>query len=149
MLDYLRIITSFGLILLFILVPDIGRTTISFTETPALYNFMRLVSTVGPGGWVLSQVLLLIHDYLDNGSNNCGLNFHFENPRSDNEIKGKCDWFCNIFRKCCNKTVRPDSSNENEDTVDNDNLNTHDDIKIALLRGLFMDKVNFKSETGR
>ena len=29
--------------------------------------------------WVLSQLLLLIYFWLDNGSNTCGINFHFEN----------------------------------------------------------------------
>jgi hypothetical protein len=108
---------------------------------------MRLL--LGPGGWLIAQVLLLIHDSLDNGSNNCGLSFQFDNPKSTSGIKRKYEWLCNLLKGCCSQRGTPDSSYQNEDTVYNDNLNTHEDIKRALLQSLFMDKVHFKSENGR
>ena len=37
----------------------------------------------GPVGWLLSQVLLLLFFYLDNGSNTCGIDFHFANDTDE------------------------------------------------------------------
>ena len=42
-------------------------------------NMMKLmmITHSGPGFWVVSQALLLLYFYLDNGSNVCGLEFNY------------------------------------------------------------------------
>ena len=37
-------------------------------------------------GWILSQLLILIYYYIDNGVQTCGLDFHFDNPNEDEEV---------------------------------------------------------------
>ena len=37
----------------------------------------------GPLGWLLSQMLLLLFYHLDNGSNTCGIDFHFANDTEE------------------------------------------------------------------
>ena len=37
---------------------------------------MMLVT--GPGLWIVSQTLLVLYFWLDNGANTCGIDFHFE-----------------------------------------------------------------------
>ena len=54
----------------------------------------------GPGGWVLSQALLLLHYHLDNGGNVCGLEFHYDNPEED-EVEN----------------TNANNSNDHEDTI--------------------------------
>ena len=39
------------------------------------------MANLGPGLWVLSQVLLLLYFKIDNGSNVCGIEFNFNNRR--------------------------------------------------------------------
>ena len=39
----------------------------------------------GPGLWVLSQALLLLYFYLDNGSNVCGLEFNYKNGEEEGD----------------------------------------------------------------
>ena len=43
----------------------------------------------GPGLWVLSQALLLLYFYLDNGSNVCGLEFNYKKKRGTRTSRGK------------------------------------------------------------
>ena len=41
----------------------------------------------GPGLWVLSQLLLILYFWLDNGANTCGIDFHF----GEKNLKAKRD----------------------------------------------------------
>ena len=41
----------------------------------------------GPGLWLVSQLLLILYFWLDNGANTCGIDFHF----SDRKTKAKRD----------------------------------------------------------
>ena len=41
----------------------------------------------GPGLWVLSQLLLLVYFWLDNGANTCGIDFHFGNNKNKVNLK--------------------------------------------------------------
>ena len=36
----------------------------------------------GPGLWVLSQLLLILYFWLDNGANTCGIDFHFRQTKT-------------------------------------------------------------------
>merc|ERR1719264_1838383 len=57
--------------------------SIALTGSPALRNFLFTASIGGPGLWVLSQALLLLYFYLDNGSNVCGLEFDYNNKEEE------------------------------------------------------------------
>ena len=48
------------------------------------------MANLGPGLWVLSQVLLLLYFKIDNGSNVCGIEFNFNN-RKKKEKYGAVD----------------------------------------------------------
>ena len=45
---------------------------------------------LGPFGWLTSQVFLLIYYALDNGSNTCGIDFHFANDTEESS-RGRDD----------------------------------------------------------
>jgi len=62
--------------------------SIALTGSPALVIFLIVSSILGPGLWVLSQLLLLLYFWFDNGANTCGIDFHF----SDRKTKPKRDF---------------------------------------------------------
>ena len=39
----------------------------------------------GPGFWVVSQALLLLYFYFDNGSNVCGIEFNYSNEEGNSD----------------------------------------------------------------
>ena len=42
-----------------------------------------IMNVTGPGLWIVSQLLLLLYSWLDNGANTCGIDFHFENKAAE------------------------------------------------------------------
>ena len=56
-----------------------------------VFSMMKLVIMThsGPGLWVLSQALLLLYFYLDNGSNVCGLEFNYKNEVQEGDSDNK------------------------------------------------------------
>ena len=71
----------------------------------------------GPGCWVLSQALLLLHYHLDNGGNVCGLEFNYDNPKEDED----------------------EDQNANENDDDSNNCSNDQEDTISLLRGDLAD----------
>ena len=50
---------------------------------------LMIMTHSGPGLWVLSQALLLLYFYLDNGSNVCGLEFNYKNEEQEGDSDNK------------------------------------------------------------
>ena len=73
----------------------------------------------GPGCWVLSQALLLLHFHLDNGGNVCGLEFNYDSPEEDEDQSA--------------------NANENENDDDSNNRSNDQEDTISLLRGDLAD----------
>ena len=48
---------------------------------------MTIIMVAGPGLWVVSQLLLLLYFWLDNGANTCGIDFHFGNNKYKGSLK--------------------------------------------------------------
>ena len=46
---------------------------------------MMMMAHSGPGFWVVSQALLLLYFYLDNGSNVCGIEFNYNNEEGNSD----------------------------------------------------------------
>ena len=49
-----------------------------YSRSPGLFNFLLTASTLGPGGWILSQVLNWLNNWLDSGNSTCGLDFDYD-----------------------------------------------------------------------
>ena len=86
-------------------------------------TFQKASLILGPVGWILSQLLLLLYYYVDNGAETCGLEFVFNNNEEKNlENSNKCE--------------------DDEDTATSS-------IEDALIDKLFKSSVTFKSVSGR
>jgi len=92
-------------------------------NSPDLMTFQKASLILGPVGWILSQLLLLLYYYVDNGAETCGLEFVFNNNEEKNlENSNKCE--------------------DDEDTATSS-------IEDALIDKLFKSSVTFKSVSGR
>ena len=108
----------------------------------------------GPAGWVISQGLLLLYYYLDNGSNTCGIDFHFENEKKE------------CFRRINSTSSAPadlvvehagaDAVSDEVPQVDSVSIvdaeqpeNSTPIIDNGILRKLFVKEFKMMSEQGR
>ena len=83
-----------------------------------------MMNYLGPGLWVVSQLLLLVYFKMDNGSNVCGIEFNYNNKNK----KDKKDDLISI--------------------IGSDLANNEKNYNAEILRQLFLD-FQVKSEEGR
>ena len=123
----------------------------NMSDSPAFSNFTMAAATIGPGGWLVSQIFLVLYNWLDSGANTCGIDFHYDNPE---EIvkKRKC------FSNCCSSddkdeeeeeeaTSNQGSTGQNEEDAEIRQPET--DINQAILDWIYKAEYKFQSETGR
>ena len=92
-----------------------------------------MMTFAGPGLWLVSQLLLLLYFWLDNGANTCGIDFHFEESSN---------------REGANSSN--EETGNNSDSIINDDQPREDTFfEIEVMKRLFINKFNVVSEKGR
>jgi len=113
--------------------------SIALTGSPALRNFLIASSILGPGLWLVSQLLLLLYFWLDNGANTCGIDFHFEES-SNTEVTHSEE----------GREGSNEETGNNSDSIINDDQPREDTFfEIEVMKRLFINKFNVVSEKGR
>ena len=126
------------------------------------------IVTTGPGLWVTSQLLLLLYFWLDNGSNTCGIDFHFENNKKEEdpieEGNGEIHLAGIEDRISPNSVSRVETEDAPEDSINSSSIETEDDskslingdeskedtfIEFKILEKLFIGKFKVGSKEGR
>ena len=101
-----------------------------YSQSLCHQNFLLIASTLGPGGWILSQVLNWVNYGLDSGVNTCGLEFDYDMPEDDEQIDEK----------------QEEDGQENKE--EGNGPKEKSTIQHDILDFLYKSDVTFKSETG-
>ena len=97
---------------------------------------------LGPGLWLLSQLLLLLYFKMDNGSNVCGIEFNFKNKGGrwgDGKKKEKKRWWKKRGKK-------KGEGREGEEEKDNEVGQKKDDTKSLMGTDLENSEMYFNDE---
>jgi len=131
--------------------------SIALTGSPAFYNFLIVSSILGPGLWVVSQILLVLYYKLDNGANTCGIDFHFENDKVEGAL-------AEVEVKENEENIPLNSRVETEDVPEESSSIVEDDstsiitdeeprgdkyFEFRVLEKLFISEFKVVSEEGR
>ena len=118
--------------------------------------------------WVVSQILLVIYFKLDNGANTCGIDFHFQNKKSD-QIEGDLEEVevneneesiplnsqSNSTSRVETEDVPEESSSsdktedESQSVINNDEPRGDKYFEFRVLEKLFISEFKVVSEEGR
>jgi hypothetical protein len=134
-------------------------------DSLAISNFTMAAAIAGPGGWIISQILLVMYNWMDAGANTCGINFYYDNPEDDPKEKvvkkSKC------FSNCCSSADKDENdkgeeladaqeasssqgiAGDEEDAETGQATQTETDINQTILDWIFKAECKFQSETGR
>ena len=135
---------------------------------------MTIIMVAGPGLWVVSQLLLLLYFWLDNGANTCGIDFHFGNNKYKGSLKVEGSENEESQQEGINKNVSLNSRSNSISTVKTEDASkeslsslsdkTEDDSKsiinddeprettyfeFKVLEELFISEFEVVSEEGR
>jgi hypothetical protein len=114
-------------------------------DSPAISHFTMAAAIIGPGGWLVSQIFLVLYNWLDSGANTCGIDFHYDNPVK----KRKC------FSNCCSSDDKAEEEEEEASSnqgsiVQNEEIRQPEtDINQVILDYICKAEYKFQSETGR
>ena len=117
---------------------------------------MIMMMVTGPGLWLVSQLLLILYFWLDNGANTCGIDFHFGNKKKEGrgEESRANERSTQNVNSSTNKTEEDSNSILNDDNPRGDSYFEFKVLEKLLIRNskvakLFISKVPFVSEEGR
>ena len=136
-----------------------------YSRSPGLFNFLLTASTLGPGGWILSQVLNWLNNRLDSGSSTCGLDFNYNVLEDDKQIEKKTEEYAikqnyekskedeklGTFKKKHNGEQEKDGQEDKwkDGQEEEDGRKKTSTLQQDIFAFLSKSEVTFKSETGR
>ena len=84
-----------------------------YSQSLCHYNFLLTASAVGPGGWILSQLLNWVNYSLDSGINTCGLDFKYDTLEDIKHIDEKTEEHATKQKDVKRKEVVEEKEEEN------------------------------------
>ena len=112
--------------------------------------------------WVLSQLLIVLYNKMDNGANTCGIDFHFANDLEEVDVEENENEESIPLNSQSNSTSRvetedvPEESSSSDETDDDSKSVINDDeprgdkyFEFKVLEELFISEFKVVSEEGR